>query len=113
MKQDDTQSIAIEVRGITCSLENLKASRERHDKRANENFEAIDTELKTINRYVASSEEFKRQLLSDIADLKGSVTLLTAMSNQAKGGWWAMAALSTVFSVVGSGLTLLGFKIFR
>lgn len=113
MRHDDTQSIAIEVRGISCSLENLKASRERHDKRANQNFETIDSELKNINKYVASSEEFKRQLLMDISELKGAVTTLTAMSNQAKGGWWVIGALSTVFSIVGSFIALNVSKLLK
>lgn len=110
MKNDDTQSIALEVRGISSSLKNLEASRERHDKKTGERFDTMDSEIKSINEHLAASREFKRILIEEVKEMRESVKQLTALSHKAQGGWWAITALCTIISIV---TTILGFKVLK
>lgn len=113
MKPDDTQSIALEVKGISSALDNLKLLRDAHETRSSERSDAMDVEIKSINLHIAADREFKRQLIEDVKELKESVKILTEMSHRVQGGWWAITAMSTIFSILGSGLTLIGYKLFK
>lgn len=100
---NDPVSLAVEVRGISVALENLNASRKRHDERSIERHDRINEELKKIGEYIAGSNEFRHALTLQIEDMKDSLTDLIALKNQAKGGWWTLCTMS---AVIGSALTM-------
>ncbi len=85
MQQNDTQKIALEVRGISVTLENLEASRRRHDKLSVERHLVIGEKMDQVSKHIA-------------------------LKNQAKGGWWILCTLS---SIIGSGLTFFIEKIIK
>lgn len=110
MHNDDTQRIAIEVRGISVALENAEASRRRHDERSIERHRLISADLKSIGEYISGSNEFRQNLTMELSSLKDTVSELVALKNQAKGGWWALCTMS---AVMGSSITFAIIKFFK
>lgn len=104
MKDSIDPSLAAEVRTISVVLENLNASRKRHDDRSIERHDKINQKLQMIGEYIASSNEFRNTLTAQMIKMSQSIEELIALKYKAQGGWWVMCTFS---AVIGSILTFV------
>ena len=105
MSQEESHSIALEVRGISTTLQNIDASRKRHDEKTEARFEKLEEEIKKISDHISGSKEFRRQQVEDFKAMKDSILELTALSNRARGSWGTIMTLGGIFAALGGVLT--------